>query len=65
MRRSSKLKGGGYLISALSIVLLAIPSIKSMFDDEAMIPFVILGILLSVIGMWLRWRSHRVEAKEE
>lgn len=65
MRQSSNLKAGGYVISALSVVLLAVPSIKSALDDRKMLPFVLIGSLLSIVGMWIRWRSHRASLEEE
>ena len=65
MRRSSRLKGSGYLVSSISVFLLGIPALKSAKDEPAMLLVVIVGMALSILGMALRWRSHRVEAKEE
>jgi hypothetical protein len=65
MRKSSRLKGSGYLVSSVSVVLLGIPAIKSAIKEPTMLLVVILGMILSIIGMALRWRSHRVEATEE
>ncbi|MBF9150569.1 hypothetical protein [Novosphingobium jiangmenense] len=65
MRRSSRLKGSGYLVSSVSVVLLGIPALKSAKDEQAMLLAIIAGMALSIVGMALRWRSHRVEATEE
>ena len=65
MRKSSRLIGSGYLISSVSVVLLGVPALKSAKDEPLMLVLLLLGMVLSVIGMALRWRSHRVEATEE
>jgi hypothetical protein len=65
MRRASRLKGGGYLTSTISVVLLAIPALKSAMEDPVMLLCLLGGALLSIAGMSLRWRSHRVEQHEK
>ena len=65
MRRASRLKGGGYLTSTMSVVLLAIPALKSALENPAMLLCLLGGALLSIAGMSLRWRSHRVEQHEK
>lgn len=65
MRKSSRLKGGGYLVSSASVVLLGVPALKSAKDESLMLVLLLTGMVLSIIGMALRWRSHRVEATEE
>ena len=65
MRTASQLKGGGYLASTLSVILLGIPALKSASEDKILLLCLILGIVTSVCGMALRWRSHRVEQKEK
>ena len=65
MRRASRLKGGGYLTSTMSVVLLAIPALKSALEDPTMLLCLLGGALLSIAGMSLRWRSHRVEQHEK
>ena len=65
MRKTSRLKGGGYLTSTISVVLLAIPALKSALDDPVMLLCLIGGALLSIAGMSMRWRSHRVEQHEK
>ena len=61
----SRLKGSGYLVSTASVVLLGIPAIKSAIENEALLLAVVAGMLLSILGMALRWRSHRLERKQK
>lgn len=65
MRKSSRLKGSGYLVSSVSVLLLGVPALKSAKDEPLMLTLLAVGMLLSIIGMALRWRSHRVEATDE
>jgi len=65
MRRSSRLKGSGYLVSSISVLLLAVPALKSARDDSFVLALLVAGVALSIIGMALRWHSHRVEATKE
>lgn len=64
MRESSKIKGSGYFLSTVSVLLLGIPAVKSAGEDTMMMGLLLSGMVLSVIGMGLRWRSHRVELRE-
>jgi len=61
----SRLKGSGYLTSMISVFLLAIPGLKSATEKPALLICLILGMLTSIGGMYLRWRSHRLEQKEK
>jgi hypothetical protein len=61
MNKVSRLKGGGYLTSTASVVLLGIPAMKSALEEPVMAMSLVGGMLLSVAGMALRWRSHRLE----
>jgi hypothetical protein len=65
MKKASRLKGGGYLTSTVSVVLLAIPALKSALENGWLLASLIGGMALSVGGMALRWRSHRVEQHEK
>ena len=65
MRLVSDLKGAGYLVSTGSVVLLGAVSWKSAAKDPPMLTCLVLGMLLSVVGMMLRWRSHRLDQKEK
>ena len=65
MKKVSELKGGGYLVSTISVVLLGIPAMKSALEEPLMATSLVAGMLLSVAGMALRWRSHRLEQREK
>ena len=65
MRKASELKGGGYLVSGASVLLLGIPALKSASENSVMLACLVAGMLLSVAGMALRWRSHRLEQKRK
>jgi hypothetical protein len=61
----STLKGLGYLVSTLSVVLLGIVACKSASEQPLLFACLILGMLASVAGMSLRWISHRIEQKRK
>jgi len=65
MRKVSDLKGAGYLTSTASVGLLGAVSWKAASQDLWLTICLILGVVLSVVGMMLRWRSHRLEQKEK
>jgi hypothetical protein len=65
MRRVSDLKGAGYLTSTLSVLLLGIVSLKAAHESSLLMACLVLGMATSVVGMCLRWRSHRLEQKEK
>ena len=65
MRRVSDLKGGGYLVSTGSVVLLAIPAFKSASENKWLLGSLIAGMVLSICGMALRWRSRRLDQKQK
>ena len=65
MRQVSQLKGGGYLSSTLSVLLLAVPSLKAASESALMAVCLAVGMALSIAGMGLRWRSHRLEQKQQ
>ncbi len=63
------LKGDGYLISILSVFLLAFPPLKSAKDDPLVLACIAIGALLSIVGMALRWvadrkTQHKIDRKE-
>jgi hypothetical protein len=64
MNQASRLKGGGYLTSTISVVLLGIPAMKSAMESPPMLASLLAGMGLSVAGMALRWRSHRLEIRQ-
>ncbi len=65
MREVSVLKGLGYLTSALSVVLIGVVSLEAAKDNPTLLACLFLGMLSSVAGMLLRWRSHRLEQHEK
>ncbi|HET9628099.1 MAG TPA: hypothetical protein VFP14_01310 [Novosphingobium sp.] len=65
MDRVSRLKGGGYLTSTISVVLLGIPAMKSAMESPMMLASLLAGMSLSVAGMALRWRSQRLQVRKE
>jgi hypothetical protein len=61
----SRLKGGGYLTSTASVFLLAVPGLKAAMEEPAYGVCLAAGVAASIAGMFLRWRSHRLEQKEK
>ena len=64
------LKGDGYLISILSVFLLAFPPLKSAKGDPVILSCIAIGAILSILGMALRWIADRktqrkIDRKEE
>jgi hypothetical protein len=59
------LKGLGYLVSTVSVLLLGILSWKSASEHPLLLACLILGMLSSITGMGLRWMSHRLEQKKK
>jgi hypothetical protein len=53
------IKGQGYLISILSVFLLAFPPLKSAKGDPLVIGAIAIGAILSILGMALRWIADR------
>jgi hypothetical protein len=65
MRLVSDLKGAGYLTSTGSVALLGVVSWKGASQDPWLLACLGLGILFSIVGMLLRWRSHRLDQLEK
>ena len=65
MRATSAFIGLGYLVSAISVGLLGIVAWKSASQEPLLMLCLILGMLSSVVGMALRWISHRIDQKEK
>ena len=61
----SVLKGLGYLVSTLSVILLGIVGWKSASGQPLLFLCLGGGMLASIAGMSLRWVSHRMEQKEK
>jgi hypothetical protein len=56
-------KKSGYLVSTLSVILLAIVSLKGAKDDPFMMVLLVLGALASIAGMGMRWISFDRDEK--
>jgi ABC-type nickel/cobalt efflux system permease component RcnA len=65
MRRVSDLKGAGYLTSTASVALLGAVSWKSASSQPWLMACLVAGVVLSILGMMLRWRSHRLDQAEK
>jgi hypothetical protein len=65
LNRASRFKGAGYLVSTISVILLAIVALKGAKGDPLLMACLIAGALTSITGMGLRWRSHRIEQHEK
>jgi hypothetical protein len=52
-------KGAGYLVSSVSVLLLAVSPLKTAKDDPVLFACLAGGVLLSILGMVLRYLSHR------
>lgn len=58
------MKSFGYSISMLSVVLLAVPAWENSRDKPLLFLCLVAGIVISIIGMALRWIAHRREHRE-
>jgi uncharacterized membrane protein YqhA len=63
MNQATRLKGLGYIISILSVLLLAAVAWSSASDEPLLLACLMLGVLSSIIGMSLRWRAHIVDQR--
>lgn len=62
--QANLLKTLGYVISTFSVILLGLVAWSAIPDNEALRLAVIAGVLASIAGMFLRWWSYQVDAKE-
>jgi hypothetical protein len=58
------LKGYGYLVSIVSVFLLAVPGLKSAQENGLMAICLGLGMATSIAGMGLRFLAHRKQQAE-
>lgn len=63
--RSAKIKTIGYMISVVSVVLLAIVSWKNAASNPVLAVCLFGGALTSVTGMAMRWLSYEMEEMEK
>ncbi|WP_224516102.1 hypothetical protein [Mesorhizobium sp. CA8] len=59
------LKGTGYLISAVSVILLGIVSWDSALKSPLLTACLLGGAATSIIGMFCRWLSYEIEKRQE
>lgn len=57
-------KGLGYLVSAVSVMLLGLVAWQSASERPLLAACLIAGMALSVLGMALRWIAHNRDARE-
>ena len=58
------LKGLGYLISTISVFFLGVVAWPGPGDPQWHAPAVLVGMLLSIIGMGVRFLSHRQDRQD-
>ena len=59
-----QLKSIGYLISTLSVLLLSAVAWSAAGDDKGLRLILVVGAAASIAGMFLRWLSYSVEARQ-
>lgn len=59
------MKGSGYLVSIVSVLLLGIVGWPGPSDPKWKMPVVIAGMAASIIGMALRYLSYRKEQRDK
>ena len=59
------LKGVGYLISTVSVTLLAIVSWSSASKSPVLIACLLGGAATSIIGMFCRWLTYEIEKRQK
>lgn len=59
------IKSSGYLVSTLSVLLLAAVSWKSASEKPLLLACLIAGVAASVLGMVLRWLSYAMEERRK
>jgi hypothetical protein len=61
-----QIKSIGYLVSIVSVFMLAIPSLKSAKEEPLILLCILAGAATSIAGMALRWQADRkTQAKIE
>lgn len=58
------LKGFGYLISSISVLFLGIVAWPGPSDPPWHAPAVVAGMILSIVGMGVRFMSHRKDRRD-
>ena len=65
MNIASTFQGLGYLVSTISVVLLGIVAWDKASQEPLLFACLIGGMASSILGMGLRWISHRVDQKHK
>ncbi|MFT6570479.1 MAG: hypothetical protein ACJAWY_002199 [Sphingomonas echinoides] len=60
-----RLKTFGYLISTISVALLAIVSWSNAKKSPLLIACLLGGVTTSIIGMFCRWLSYEIEQRRK
>ena len=60
-----RVKSFGYLVSTISVVLLAIVSWSKAREEPLLMACLIGGVAASIIGMFCRWLSYEVEERRK
>jgi hypothetical protein len=61
----AQLKGAGYFVSSLSVLLLGIVAWDGASKHPPLLVCLIVGMAASVVGMLLRWISFKRDEKEK
>lgn len=59
------IKGAGYLVSTVSVILLATVSWKGASQNPVLSACLLAGAATSIIGMCLRWASYVIEKRQK
>ncbi|TPK75330.1 hypothetical protein FKO01_10595 [Mesorhizobium sp. B2-3-3] len=59
------LKGAGYVISTISVILLAVVSWKGASQDPMLAACLFCGAATSIAGMCCRWTSYAIEKRRK
>ncbi|RRH94980.1 hypothetical protein EH240_25940 [Mesorhizobium tamadayense] len=59
------LKGMGYLVSTISVALLAVVSWSSASQSPVLTACLLGGAATSIVGMFCRWLSYEIEKRQE
>ena len=58
------LKGSGYLVSTVSVILLAFVSWSSASKSSLLVACLIGGAASSIVGMFCRWLTYEIEKRQ-
>jgi membrane protein DedA with SNARE-associated domain len=59
------LKGFGYLVSTLSVLLLGAGAFRSASEEPLLLLCLVAGIVTAIVGMWLRYFSYKRDEHEQ